>query len=225
MATAHSRKLRCFMLGLCLLTLFGCAGEEDEPKARKLDIPKRTISLEELAVTYEVREEPIFHSPSVAGTIAILTLRNGKTFEGRIVSETDEVITLEREGTSAKASYIVRIRKSEVSDIARRPITIKEQIALSRTRAHLYQRPQVPYTAQRKQVPTPSVTFAEFTQLQHGMTYEEVTAIIGAQGTLDSSMRIGEIFAKMYSWENDDYSSMSAVFHNNSMVVKTQFGL
>ncbi len=73
--------------------------------------------------------------------------------------------------------------------------------------------------------PAPVVTKAEFDQLQEGMTYEQAVAIIGASGELQSSSDVVEIKTVMYSWMNSNGSNMNAMFQNNKLVTKAQFGL
>jgi septal ring-binding cell division protein DamX len=57
------------------------------------------------------------------------------------------------------------------------------------------------------------------------VTYEEVVKIIGFEGTEMSSTEIGGIKTIMYSWQNDDGSNMNAMFQNNKLNTKAQFGL
>lgn len=69
------------------------------------------------------------------------------------------------------------------------------------------------------------VTMEEFKKIKNGMTYEEVVEIIGFEGTEMSSTEIGGIKTIMYSWQNDDGSNMNAMFQNNKLNTKAQFGL
>ncbi|WP_232337641.1 DUF3862 domain-containing protein [Thermoactinomyces sp. CICC 23799] len=69
------------------------------------------------------------------------------------------------------------------------------------------------------------VTMEEFKKIKNGMTYEEVVKIIGFEGTEMSSTEIGGIKTIMYSWQNDDGSNMNAMFQNNKLNTKAQFGL
>ncbi|AUS08335.1 hypothetical protein C1X05_05485 [Laceyella sacchari] len=69
------------------------------------------------------------------------------------------------------------------------------------------------------------VTMEEFKKIKNGMTYEEVVKIIGFEGTEMSSSEIGGIKTIMYSWQNDDGSNMNAMFQNNKLNTKAQFGL
>ncbi|SMP05774.1 protein of unknown function [Laceyella tengchongensis] len=69
------------------------------------------------------------------------------------------------------------------------------------------------------------VTMEEFKKIKNGMTYEEVVKIIGFEGTEMSSSELGGIKTIMYSWQNDDGSNMNAMFQNNKLNTKAQFGL
>jgi hypothetical protein len=72
---------------------------------------------------------------------------------------------------------------------------------------------------------TPTVTMAEFTSLQEGMTYEQAVRIIGAPGEEVSHSDLVGIKTVMYSWKNGDGSNMNAMFQNGGLVNKAQFGL
>ena len=65
-----------------------------------------------------------------------------------------------------------------------------------------------------------------------GMTYDEVTRILGYTGEEMSSNRIEgvpgitpSIDTKMYQWVNSDGTNMNAIFQNNKLVQKAQWGL
>lgn len=73
--------------------------------------------------------------------------------------------------------------------------------------------------------PKPVVTMAEFNRIENGMTYEAVTKIIGAAGQLQSQSDIAGYSTVMYSWMNSNGSNMNAMFQNNKLVQKAQFGL
>ncbi|RAL21426.1 DUF3862 domain-containing protein [Thermoflavimicrobium daqui] len=69
------------------------------------------------------------------------------------------------------------------------------------------------------------VTMEKFKQIKSGMSYEEVVKIIGFEGTEMSSNELAGIKTVMYSWQNDDGSNMNAMFQNNKLNSKAQFGL
>jgi hypothetical protein len=71
----------------------------------------------------------------------------------------------------------------------------------------------------------PVVTMAEYGQIQSGMTYEQVRRIIGAAGEELSRNNIAGITTVMYSWTNGDGSNMNAMFQQDKMIQKAQFGL
>jgi hypothetical protein len=71
----------------------------------------------------------------------------------------------------------------------------------------------------------PVVTRAEYGRLQEGMTYEEAVEIIGVRGDELSRSDLAGITTVMYSWVNDNGSNMNAMFQNNKLVTKAQFGL
>lgn len=73
--------------------------------------------------------------------------------------------------------------------------------------------------------PPPVVTQAQYDQILNGMTYEQVRSIIGTSGEELSSSDIAGISTVMYSWTNSNGSSMSAMFQNDRLINKAQFGL
>lgn len=78
----------------------------------------------------------------------------------------------------------------------------------------------------------PVVTQAEFLQIKHGMSYREVVEIIGVEGTESVNLHfegveglIEDIETVDYMWQNPSGSNMSAMFQNDRMMLKAQFGL
>ncbi len=73
------------------------------------------------------------------------------------------------------------------------------------------------------------VTMAGFAAVKDEMSYEKVVAILGREGELISESTIGDISTKMYSWKAGKGSgfgaSMSAMFQQNKLMSKSQFGL
>ena len=78
----------------------------------------------------------------------------------------------------------------------------------------------------------PIVDKFEYDSIQQGMPYAEVTEIIGAEGEELSSVYtqgvpgvMESITTIMYMWQNADGSNMNAMFQNDKLVTKAQFGL
>jgi hypothetical protein len=76
------------------------------------------------------------------------------------------------------------------------------------------------------------VSMAKYSQIQNGMTYGEVVNIIGSQGqelsrnSMDSIPGVmSSISTVMYSWQNPGGSNMNAMFQNDRLISKAQFGL
>jgi hypothetical protein len=76
------------------------------------------------------------------------------------------------------------------------------------------------------------ITKAKYGQILDGMSYKEVVQIIGKEGEELSSSNIpaipgvmGSITTKMYMWKNSDGSNMNAMFQNDKLMQKAQFGL
>lgn len=72
----------------------------------------------------------------------------------------------------------------------------------------------------------PIATKAEYDAIRDGMSYAEVAEIIGTAGEETASGGAEAGFdTKMYSWQNPDGSNMNAMFQNDRMIQKAQFGL
>lgn len=69
------------------------------------------------------------------------------------------------------------------------------------------------------------VTMSKYNSIHDGMSYSEVTGIIEKSGEELSRSNIGDITTVMYSWANSDGSNMNAMFQNDKLVSKAQFGL
>lgn len=76
------------------------------------------------------------------------------------------------------------------------------------------------------------ITFDEYKRIQNGMSYRKVVAIIGAEGEEISRNKIDgvpgvmdSIETVMYQWVNDNASNMNAMFQNDKLMQKAQFGL
>lgn len=74
------------------------------------------------------------------------------------------------------------------------------------------------------------MTKDKFDQIQNGMTYEEVVAIVGGEGNLLSEVGAEgeEFYTVMYEWEGASFASNANVTFQGSPAVvemKAQFGL
>ena len=76
------------------------------------------------------------------------------------------------------------------------------------------------------------VTKAKYNAIEDGMSYAKVVSIIGCQGEEISSTTMPgipgvmpQMTTKMYSWINFDGSNMNAMFQNDMLMNKAQFGL
>jgi hypothetical protein len=69
------------------------------------------------------------------------------------------------------------------------------------------------------------VTLAAYMRIENGMSYEQVREIIGRDGQEISSSNIAGYLTVMYSWKNWNGSNMNAMFQNDQLVTKAQFGL
>lgn len=73
---------------------------------------------------------------------------------------------------------------------------------------------------------TSNITLDIFNQITVGMTYEEVKALIGSDGTLMTDTDIGGVQSTMYMWKAaDGIGSASIMFQNDAVVSGSQTGL
>lgn len=69
------------------------------------------------------------------------------------------------------------------------------------------------------------VTMAKYNRIREGMTYREVTSIIGSSGEEQSSSSIAGNTFSTYVWQNENGSNAMIVFENGKVSTKAQFGL
>ena len=76
------------------------------------------------------------------------------------------------------------------------------------------------------------VSKSEYDRISEGMSYSQVVSVIGADGTEQASNRMEgvpgvmeSVTTKVYAWQNSDGSNMNAMFQNDKLIQKAQFGL
>ena len=62
-------------------------------------------------------------------------------------------------------------------------------------------------------------------QMSDGMSYGEVVNVLGAPGKELSRSSLMGTTTVMYSWEAPGFANMNAMFQNDRMISKAQFGL
>jgi hypothetical protein len=79
---------------------------------------------------------------------------------------------------------------------------------------------------------TEIVTYDEYEKIKDGISYSQVVQIIGAQGEELSRNKIEgipgvmeSIETVMYQWVNSSGGNMNAMFQNDKLIQKAQFGL
>jgi len=75
--------------------------------------------------------------------------------------------------------------------------------------------------------PFAGITLSAFDQIQTGMSYEQVTAIVGAPGTLSAETNVAGFDTKIYTWPGAGGVGANAnvEFQNDQEVSKAQAGL
>lgn len=71
----------------------------------------------------------------------------------------------------------------------------------------------------------PSLTMDGYNRVKNGMTYDQVVAIVGKPSQELSRNEMAGTETVMYSWEGSLGANMNAMFQNNKLVQKAQFGL
>jgi len=66
---------------------------------------------------------------------------------------------------------------------------------------------------------------ADYRRIASGMRYKQVRTIIGTEGEELSRSDMAQYTTIMYSWKNSNGSNMNAMFQNDRLVTKAQFGL
>jgi hypothetical protein len=69
------------------------------------------------------------------------------------------------------------------------------------------------------------ITAEEYAQLHDGMSYSEAVSVIGDPGEEVSRTNMAGYVTVMYSWKNYDGSNANAMFQNDRLVSKAEFGL
>ncbi|MBU4348185.1 DUF3862 domain-containing protein [Patescibacteria group bacterium] len=70
------------------------------------------------------------------------------------------------------------------------------------------------------------VSLDQFNRLQEGMSYQEVVAILGSPGELQSSQDLAGYKTVMYMWKgNSLMGNLTAIFQNDKMIQRSQFAL
>lgn len=78
----------------------------------------------------------------------------------------------------------------------------------------------------------PDVTLNEYMSLNIGISYLKAAELIGTMGKEVSRNHIDgapgvmdSVDTVMYMWQNEDGSNMNAMFQNDNLMQKSQFGL
>lgn len=71
----------------------------------------------------------------------------------------------------------------------------------------------------------PRLSMDGYNRLRNGMSYEQVTAIIGQPSQEMSRSELAGMETVMYMWEGSFGANMNAMFQNGKLIQKAQFGL
>jgi hypothetical protein len=74
--------------------------------------------------------------------------------------------------------------------------------------------------------PNHNVTMAQYQMLRTGMTYSQAVEILRSPGVETAHSEMAGIVTVMYAWQGDDTgANMSAMFQNDKLITKAQYGL
>lgn len=74
--------------------------------------------------------------------------------------------------------------------------------------------------------PASGVTMANYSRLADGISYRQAVAILGTSGTEISRTDLAGTTTVMYQWDGSSFgANMNAMFQNDKLVSKAQFGL
>ena len=76
-----------------------------------------------------------------------------------------------------------------------------------------------------QQVHPGRITMEQYNDLATGMSYQQAVATLGAEGAEMSSNDIGGSHTVMYQWKAGTMANMNAMFQNDKLISKAQFGL
>lgn len=80
-----------------------------------------------------------------------------------------------------------------------------------------------PKTVEKKSI---GISMEQFNRIQEGMTYQEAVSILGSSGEVISSSDISGYKTVMYMWKGNSLgANMNAMFQNDKLISKAQFGL
>lgn len=143
-------------------------------------------------------------------------------FEGKLLTSSEHQVALsekkKKEAEQTRLHAEAKRRRREELRRQREEETRRREAVLASERAQ-----------RERLVP---VTKAEYDRIRDGMSYATVVSIIGKRGEELSRSHMGgvpgvmeSITTVMYSWQNVDGSNMNAMFQNDRLVMKAQFGL
>lgn len=70
------------------------------------------------------------------------------------------------------------------------------------------------------------ITMEKFNQIENGMSYSEVSEIIGCEGVLSTESSSGNVMLKIYGWYAENgISNGTFSFTNDKLTAKSQIGL
>jgi hypothetical protein len=72
---------------------------------------------------------------------------------------------------------------------------------------------------------TSALTMDKYNQIKEGMSYTEVVALLGSEGTETLSSGSGKYKVTSYKWEGDNFEFITVIFMGDKMTQKVQANL
>jgi hypothetical protein len=156
-----------------------------------------------------------FHIVSYDGRLAVFP-KQGLTFADTVV-DVDQVIAQYN-----TRSLVERLRGEGVNEYLINKLENKGFIS-TESRVPSFSEPDG--LTSPTSPPPPKVTMAEYNRVIEGMSYDKVVQVVGARGVELSSSDFAGFRSVMYQWTNSDGSGMTAMFQNEVLLSKSQYGL
>ena len=204
-----------------LLALAGCS-DKDAPASSSDDRPTTAVSTTESTTTTIPPEQAAFEQAVAAnpGTDSLLTLKPAAVLAREICTGTGSGILLR------PSEYPEIVIAAAAWQCPEQRAAIEQSIQVERAAAEEQRRQGELARAAAAEV---GMSMQEFSEIQNGMTYSEVEAIVGSPGELSVSSEIAGYSGEIYTWNGEPGSGLGAnamvQLQNGRVVSKSQFGL
>lgn len=82
-----------------------------------------------------------------------------------------------------------------------------------------------PTVSEQADINQSKINYDNFLKIKMGGSYEDVVALLGAEGTQESSSEVAGIKTVLYNWDGPSVSSMNITLQDDKIMTKAQMGL